>query len=439
MLEEDMKQMVEQDPERHRKSGEEQVYYLNHCSFNRGGEVLEAVYLPKIFNQKTKQRFSEIVDVTYGIFEKIIRRYVEDPDYRVPFGFPQPIEELICVPNLYDSYLPQARFDIFYHEQDDTFGFCEINADGAGAMNRQIELNRSLKYNALYQDLQKQYQFEFINPMEQCANALFAIYDTYKKKKADPSIAVLDFLYEGSSLAEFELFAKMFQDMGYRAQVCDVRSVKYKNGTLYAPDGTPIDLVYRRAVTTDIISHLDEVQDFLNAVRDQNVCVIGSLCTQVVHNKMLSVMLHRKETLDFLTEEERAFVKMHFPYTEVLTDQETDRFREDKNRWIIKPQDSYMCGGVYLGVDVSDTEWKRLLGECAKQPYIIQELYPYEQTANIDYYDKTKKPHFEDYINMEGLYVFGGKFGGVFHRQAVGNAIISEVNERSLPTVFTLT
>ena len=43
---------------------------------------------------------------------------------------------------------------------------------------------------------------------------------------------------------------------------------------------------------------------------------------------------------------------------------------------------------------------------------------------------------FRDHINMTGLYVFNGQFGGIFHRQAVGSAIISEVNERSMPTLF---
>ena len=434
MLEQEMRQMVEADFDAHRASGERQNYYLNHCSFNRGGETLEAVYLPKLFDQKTKKKFEWIVETTYGIFEKIILHYIEDADYRKGFGFPREIEELICVPNLYRSYLPQARFDIFYHEADESFGFCEINADGAGAMNRQLELQNSLKENLLYRQLSDKYQFEMYDPIDQCIHALLDLYDTYEKKIDHPNIAVLDFLYEGSSLAEFEIFAERFRSMGYQAQVCDVTKVRYHDGALYAPDGMRIDLVYRRAVTTDLISHLDEVQDFLQAIRSQDACVMGSICTQVVHNKSLSVMLHRPETLELLTPEEQAFVKEHFPYTARLTEAERSRYEADKDRWIIKPEDSYMCDGVYLGTDVEQEEWNRLLQECAGKPYIIQELYPYERTDNIDF--AAEHPRFEQYVNMEGLYVFGGHLGGVFHRQAVGNAIISEVNERSLPTLF---
>jgi hypothetical protein len=123
MWEEECRKRIEADPTTHKKAAARQNYYLNHCSFNRGGEGLEAVYIPKIFDAHTKQKFEWIVETTYGIFEKMIRHYLEDAQYRKLFGFPKEIEELICVPNLYDSYLPQARFDIFYHEEYESFGF----------------------------------------------------------------------------------------------------------------------------------------------------------------------------------------------------------------------------------------------------------------------------------------------------------------------------
>ena len=432
MLEQECKKRIEEDFEAHKAAGQRQNYYLNHCSFNRGGEGLEVVYIPKIFDAKMKQKFSWIVETTYGIFEKMIRHYIEDADYRKLFGFSKEIEELICVPNLYDSYLPQARFDIFYHEEDDTFGFCEINADGAGAMNRQNELFYSLRYNKLYQEMDG--EFSYMDPMSACMDAILSLYETYEKKVERPNIAILDFLKDDSSYAEFLEYAKRYRELGYDAQVYDVREVRYRDGALYAPDGMKIDLVYRRAVTTDLIAHWDEVQDFIGAIRDQNVCVMGSLCTQVVHNKMLSIVIHMPETTALLTEEEAAFVKEHFPYTERLDAGKMDFYLEDKDKWIIKPLDSYMCTGVWLGADLTEEEWKARLSECAGSPYIIQEVYPYERTPNIDFDEKDAE--FKPYVNMEGLYVFDGKFGGVFHRQAVGNAIISEVNERSLPTVF---
>ena len=53
-------------------------------------------------------------------------------------------------------------------------------------------------------------------------------------------------------------------------------------------------------------------------MKDQNVCVIGSICTQIPHHKWLFKMLREKATMKFLTEEERQFVEEHIPYTNLL-------------------------------------------------------------------------------------------------------------------------
>ena len=480
MLEKEMRNLVVMNEELRRAAAKEQAYFLDHASFTRAGEIVETSYLPKVYDAETLAHFQEILRVSYGIVEKVIKQYIKDPEYRKIFGFPKEIEELICIPNLYDSYFPQGRFDIFYHEEDRSFGFCEINADGTGAMNRQNELFTSMDYNAVYQELLENYDMTYFDPLECCVCEILKLYETYEKKVENPNIAIVDFVYDGSSYAEWSEFARRFRREGHRAVICDIRNLQYRNGHLYTPSGMQVDLILRRAVTTDIIKYFDEVQDFIQAVKDQNVCLMGSFCTQVVHNKMFSVALHLPETAKIMTDEENAFIKEHFPYTAVVSEDNYQDFLKDKDRWILKPEDSYCCGGIYTGPDVPEELWEETLKKCAAQQYIIQALYPYEKTTNIDvrpYPHEFKlqdgsdvkpfeeghaeeetaeekkqelfdaaRPHsmqaddlyegFRDHINMTGIYVFNGQFGGIFHRQAVGSAIISEVNERSMPTLF---
>ena len=97
----------------------------------------------------------------------------------------------------------------------------------------------------------------------------------------------MDFL-EHCSITEFEEFARRFQKAGYETEICEITKLTYQNGVLYSPSGHPIDVIYRRAVfTTDVMEHYDEVQDFIEAVKHQDVCLIGSFCTQIIHNKWL--------------------------------------------------------------------------------------------------------------------------------------------------------
>ena len=81
-----------------------------------------------------------------------------------------------------------------------------------------------------------------------------------------------------------------------------------------------VDSIYRRAVTSDIMKHYEEVGDFIAAVKDNAVCLIGDFRTQIAHNKILYKILHLPQTQVFLTEEENAFLKAHVPMTYTIHD-----------------------------------------------------------------------------------------------------------------------
>ena len=60
-----------------------------------------------------------------------------------------------------------------------------------------------------------------------------------------------------------------------------------------------MDAIYRRAVTSDIMKHYEEVGDFIAAVKDNAVCLIGDFRTQIAHNKILYKILHLPQTQAF--------------------------------------------------------------------------------------------------------------------------------------------
>ena len=75
----------------------------------------------------------------------MIKEYLKNPSYRKLFPFSRKLEELILIPNGYQSLLPIARFDIFYNEENGNFKFCEINTDGTSAMNEDYVLNMAVE------------------------------------------------------------------------------------------------------------------------------------------------------------------------------------------------------------------------------------------------------------------------------------------------------
>lgn len=427
-------QYIREHEEESRISGKAIKEYLDHSTAAYDGLVVHTLHIPKIFTGKEIAYFQWIVKTTYGILTKVIREYLDNPAYRKYFPFSKELEELILVPNLYDSLLPIARFDIFFNEEDWSFKFCEINTDGTSAMNEDYVLNQALSLDNAHQEMKKKYEFTTFELYDSWVKELMHIYSTYEKKVEHPYVVITDFM-DHCCVNEFKEFAARFEKAGYQVEICNIRDMTYRDGVLYSAAGHPVDVIYRRAVTCDIMAHYQEIQPFIQAVKDQNVCVIGSICTQIPHNKWLFKMLREKATMNLFNEEEKKFVEEHIPYTNLMDSRfcRMDEILDEKDRWIIKPLDSYASRGVFAGVDYSEDDWEDIVHRYWNQNYIYQEYYHPYRTENICFRDAN--PQFQSYTNMSGLYVYNGEFAGVYSRLSTGGIISSQYNERAVATL----
>jgi len=247
---------------------------------------------------------------------------------------------------------------------------------------------------------------------------------------------------ENATENEFKIFAERFEKRGCRAEICDIRNICWDGEKCVTPSGMKVDVVYRRAVTSDILMHMDEVQDFLAAVKSDSVCLLGDFRTQIVHNKVLYKILHMEETQRLLTQKEKVYVKAHVPYTialDELFEKENWKRKEEvfgnKNQWIIKPEDSYGSKGVHAGVEHdSDEEWIRLLEENRNKKYILQEFHnPYE-LLNVDFTEAGYR--WVNVSNLTGLFVYNEKLRGAYSRISFVKMISTQYSEMSSPTIL---
>lgn len=402
--------------------------------YYRGQFTSPTVHIPRLYTEETIGHFREIVHTTYAILEKVIREYLENAAYRKLFPFSKELEELILRPNGYDSLLPIARFDIFYHEDSGEFYFCEINTDGTSAMNEDRIHDELMLNNPAHQEMRRRYRFRTMELFDSWVQTFLSLYGTYVHRVPKPNIAIVDFL-ENATLREFQEFARRFQRAGADCEICDIRALRYESGRLISPTGHIIDAVYRRAVTTDILAHFDEVPAFLQAARENACFIAGSFCTQIAHHKSIFQILYLPETRRFLTEEERQFIREHVPRTVPFGKGSisTEEVIRDREHYILKPEDSYGSKGVFAGVEHSRDEWKKIVLDTYDNGYICQEYCPQFSEDNIDFAFGDGQWH--SYITMAGLFVYNGEFAGVYSRAAEGNGIIASLrNERAQPT-----
>lgn len=441
VLNDQYKKLVMGKESLHRESAAAIRNYLLSSTAKYHNRVVRTLYLPKLFTGKEIRLFDQAVNTLYGIFDKVIAEYGRNEAYRQLFGFPKELEELILRNPGYSCNIPIARIDIFYHEETSDFKFCEFNTDGTSAMNEDRELNTAFELSKAYQEFQKSYPLHKFELFDTWVEEAIRLYREYAKDaNALPSVAIVDFM-EHATTNEFLIFRDRFEKKGCKACLCDIRKLRWDGKHCLAEDGTMIDLIYRRAVTSDILAHLGDVGDFLNAVKAGAVCLLGDFRTQIVHNKILFKLLHKPETLHLLSHEEQVFIRAHVPVTVSLDELDKPVYAWIKNNacsykdgWIIKPEDSYGSQGVHAGVELEgQDEWNQLLQEMQGQHYILQQFNNPYRLDNIDLLSEGAK--WVDTSNLTGLFVYGGKFSGIYSRISFDQMISTQYNEMSLPTV----
>ena len=114
---------------------------------------------------------------------------------------------------------------------------------------------------------------------------------------------------------EFYIFAEKFRARpAEECVVADVRELSFDGEVLTTPDGLPVNAIWRRSVTNDVLE-FGTTRKTINAVRARKVALIGAFSGHIVHDKQLFEVLFAPETQAFLTEEEIAFVEETVPMT----------------------------------------------------------------------------------------------------------------------------
>lgn len=419
------------------ESAKMELEYLEHSTAKYKGQTIYSLHIPKMYTIEAKEVLKHGAETMYGILYKVMKEYLSNPEYRKLFRFSKELEKMICNTPDYESLLPICRLDVFFNEEDYTYKFCEFNGDGTSSMNEDRELNIAFQKTALYDYLSKEYEIESFELFDSWAKECKNIYESTGKKAEESCIAVVDFLEKGCSIYEFEEFCRAFERAGFRAKVCEIRELSYDGEYLYDKEGDIIDVIYRRAVTSDIICHRDEVVDFLKCVSDKKVCLMGDFCTHIMHDKVLFQLLRHEHTKSILTEIENEFIDAHIPETVRLSGNVIEKrdVVNHREHWIIKPEDSYGAKGVYAGIHYNEGEWKRLLDKYKDKDYLLQEFIVPYKTYNIDFHSQ-KEHVFKKYSNLTGLYVYNGKFAGVYSRQSEKEIISTEHDENDIASLI---
>lgn len=445
LLEYEYRKDIEACKEAHERTAWEEKQYILNSTAKYHSRVPRTMYIPKLFMKEDIRRFDELTQELFGIFDKVIEEYKKNPKYRSLFGFDKKTEELILKEAGYNCNVPMARIDFFYNEETKEITFCEFNTDGTSAMNEDRELNHAVKRTKAYEEFAKNHKIETFELFDSWVDEFLAIYQEYAvkyQKSPVPNVVITDFLEHGT-VTEFGIFRDHFIAKGIPCEICDIKDLIWDGKSLYTPEGMRVDAIYRRAVTSDILQEYDQVTDFLTAVKNHAVCLVGEFRTQIVHNKILYKVLHLPETKALLTEKENRFVRAHVPYTVSLTRELLEKnpklqkeIYENKDHWIIKPEDSYGSLGVHAGVEGDQKQWESFLDNSMDQGYILQRFCTPYRLPNIDLLnEKPEERNWCTTSNLTGIFMYHGKMKGVYSRCSFSQMISTQYNEMTVASM----
>lgn len=410
-------------------------YLLSTHALYHGGPASWSLS-PKIFDSDQVEVLRDAAQTMGTIMDKVTARYLADASFRALFHLPRALEDLTLIPSGYDCLIPLARVDIFFDEETGDYQFCELNTDGSAGMTNTVEITRAIQRSATYQRFAERHpDVVTFDVVQGAIGAVLGTYQTWQGAGTAahpaecPSVAIVDYA-ESVSMDEVDDIIDRMDARGVHARFTDIRDLTLRTAggvtSLCDADG-PIDCVYRRAVTGEIADKPCAGVDALAAAARRGlVCVVGGFATWPCATKTIFAVLCSDAVKDVLTQDELDFVRAHVPYT-VLLDPTSDLAPyADKDRWIVKPAGGYNAQGVCAGLDCTQEEWQEALELTARTGGVVQEYARQYRTPVVEGGALAEGADPLDFplgANMEGLYLFRGKFGGVFTRCGYQNVI----------------
>jgi uncharacterized circularly permuted ATP-grasp superfamily protein len=227
--------------------------------------------------------------------------------------------------------------------------------------------------------------------------------------------------------SEFELLRDAFTAAGVPTLIADPRDLVFDGRTLTA-GGTRIDLVYRRVLINDIIARPDECRSLIDAYRAKAVAVANTLRCKISHKKAFFAVLTDDRNAGLFSDDERAVIDAHVPWTRILADTETVlhgrrqrlmRLAEDhRDSLVLKPNDEYGGTGVTLGWETSPSDWSAGLNRALNAPpgtWVLQERISVRREV-FPMFDATGTVTMREMLVDFAPYLFRGRMTGYLTR-----------------------
>jgi hypothetical protein len=322
--------------------------------------------------------------------EKLGRALMADAKLRSELELSPQEERIIEIDPGFDAPDASGRLDAFLDSRGD-FSFVEYNADSPGG----LLYGDALSEIFLGMDIMREFARRFaVNSVAVRPRILKTLLDCYRqwgaqKPPEHPRIAIVDW-NEVKTRAEFEICREYFESQGYRTVIVDPTELEYRGGRLHAGD-FPIDIVYKRVITGELLERGGMSHPLIRAARDRAVCVVNSFRVQMLYKKAVFALLDDPAYEHLFSKEEIGALRRHIPWTRRLRNGFStyrneridliDFVSPRRNTLVLKPNGDYGGCGVTMGWECNDGEWEQAIKDALDASFVVQERVEVRQES----------------------------------------------------------
>lgn len=394
------------------------------------GDPLDVAFFPLALEQAEVAALAATVETGTRLLERATTAFLDDPAMQAEYGWSPERLAIVAHDPGYPRAVPCARFDSYWDGH--RARFLEVNTDGTSGMTNVERLTSFFLDAPGVAALRPKLGISAFPLRERVLEALLESYEHWRQgrpyRPREPRIAIVDWR-EVKTRAEFDAFRRFFEEKGLRASVVDPRDLWYERGELLAPEG-PVDLVYRRLVSTEFFARQAELEAFTAAYLDGAACVVGSFRSDVAFDKRLFALLQDPRFERHFDAADRAFVARHLPRTWIMRPELVESARAEREDLVLKPGALYEGRGVAIGLETPPERWARALADACQGGFVLQERVPAPRVEALGPW-AAGLPH---YLSL-GEYVFGGRLAGFNARVASTLVLGQDDDERLLPVI----
>jgi hypothetical protein len=394
---------------------------LNEARFVFGGRLLSPFLRPHFI---TRSQFEFIRGVCEGLWPAIMTvadQALADPRLQEYLGVTETERQLIALDPGFRGVSRTARLDSFLTEE--RYQFVELNAETPAGIAYSDVASEIFMELSVMKAFARHYRLTPLSGREKLLGVLLAAYREFSGGDQQPNIAIVD-LPGLPTTREFELFKEYFASQGLNAVIAHPQELEFRNGKLYAGDFA-IDLIYKRLLVNEFIEIMDDAQDLLEACRARAVCLVNSFRGKLIHKKLLFGVLTDEQFSHFFTDQERALIDRHIPWTRRFEERRTTYqgqtvdlvavARQNRERLVLKPNDEYGGKGIFIGWESDEAAWDAAIETALLHAYLVQERVTTSREVFPWIMDGDRVEFVEQLIDLDPL-LFDGRVGSAFTR-----------------------